>query len=368
MLVSLIVEQSFFQSIQLVILNSIQRLPDGILCIHLLQGIQGGITELRQENHIGIEGIQVFHIHFDAGGSAFAVGINGIDATQFLQDDTGLGIHSVCLQHIGGQHQNHGSGRLFNLGNLGNDTDDIVSSGLSNRLPQFRLTVQVAEDLEPLQIVLNGVIVDTDNGNVGGSSRTGNGGIALHASGADNQVGLTADNLFHIPVGTGGAFGDDGNALILGDIVTDLLLISGDSTLAANSQLNSAASFIPQGSQATKQNSHLLGVLGNSHLCTAAVIGENNVSIGDLHLVGLLQVILNNFVVHCGLSRSRICRSGGCRGSRCRSSGLGRSFSGGIIAAGSSQRQHHHGSKHQCDQSFHKNCLFSSYFYAYRVL
>ena len=370
-------EQGLFQGDDPVILHRPQLLPDGIGPEHILQGMQAGVAELGHKDDVGIQGVDVLQIDLHAGSRALAAGVHQVDAAQLLQHDAGLGAVGISLQHVRGHHQNDGGGGCLHLGHLGHHLHDILCGGLGDVIPQLGLSVEVAEDLEPLQIILHPVIIDADHRDAGGFGRAGNGGITLHAGGADDQVGLAADDLFHIPAGAGGTFRDHGDALVLGDVPADLLLVKRSGALAAHGQLNGAAGLVPQAGQAAEQNSHVFGSLLNADLLAGAVVGKGHMGVGDCHFVGFAQIIFHHLRIRpLRGDIGRIRRAG--RAVVGRRIGLGAALgvsgrdvilSGllGLAAAGGQRKQHGQRQQHG-GQFFHNVPLFIVFIFTHDAL
>lgn len=141
--------------------------------------------------------------------------------------------------------------------NAAEDIDHPVQRGHSDGVPQLRLTVQVAEDLEPLQVVRKVVVIHRDDGNARRFRRRGDGLVTAHGGRADDQVGLERNDILGAPVFPRGRLRQHRHAFILRHVAADIKVVQLHGGASADHARRRAARLIPQGDEAAVEHCDL---------------------------------------------------------------------------------------------------------------
>ena len=204
--VRLIVEEGFLEVIYLAVLDGSQRLPYGIASVCflnlLLRRIRAGMALYYDD--VGVCREYRFEVDFQTLCAACVVPVVN-DVLRFHRGyhsaDNGcggVGIELACV----GKHAEY-AGCIF-IGNLAENIYDIVERFHGDAVPELGMTGEIAEYLEPFEIIGEIIVFYGDNGDACRLGGLFDGGEAAHRCGADDKLGLERHNLLGIPLLAGG--------------------------------------------------------------------------------------------------------------------------------------------------------------------
>ena len=242
-------------------------------------------------DHIRISREHGLHVDFDAIRAGSIVRVGNVDSLHLGDHAAQYGIGGVGGDVIlgSGEHGKH-LGRVFRvLRDTAQHVHHLVQGGHGHGIPQLGLAVEIAEHLEPLEVIGEIVIAHGHNRDTRRLRRSRDGLVAAHGGAAYNQIGLEGDNVFGVPVFTRRGLSQHGHALILGHVAADIELIQFNRGAAADHAVRLAARLVPQGDEAAVQNGGLAGVLGNLKGRFGGRVGKDDAGIGHDNLVGLFK-------------------------------------------------------------------------------
>ena len=358
-------EEALLEVVDLAVLYRAQRLPDRVVAVkgfdkrHRVLCARVALNE--NDVRVGGEnGLKVDVESLRVGGSVPRVDnvlrVHGADHAAY--DRAG----GVGLKRVGGrEHAEYG--RIVFCRAFEKHVDHVVESLQRDLFIELRMSGQVREDLEPLEVIGEIVVAHRDDRNTGGFGGSLYRLVPAHSGRANDEVGLESDDRLCVPLLSGGRGGDRCDAVVRGDIPAYVLFIERDRGIAADAAGNGSARLIPEGREACVEVDNILRVLRDRDALLAGRVGEGHAVIVHDDLVRLLEKGRAK-----GVGGGRVLRRGcvgacvsvriGARVARCRirARRLGRRrliVPGGTAAGGQERPEHEARGEHERYEFFH---------------
>ena len=154
MAVGLVVEQVGLEEVNLALLHRAQGLPHGVLAVNTVDllrvVISAGVALHHNQVRVGCK--NGFHVDFNAVSAGSIVRVGNVDGVHLADHAAQHGARcirgDVVLRR--GEHGKDLRRVFLIFRNAAENINYFVQRGHSHGVPQFRMAVQVAEDLEPL--------------------------------------------------------------------------------------------------------------------------------------------------------------------------------------------------------------------------